>query len=79
MTVLRFAAKPVALSRDRDDLGVMQEAIQDGRGAGNVTDQFAPIFKRSIARHHSAAGLITPHDDLEEVLAASLRQQMISL
>jgi hypothetical protein len=28
-----------SFSRNRDDLGVVQEAIQDGRGAGNVADQ----------------------------------------
>ena len=41
-----LVAEPVAAAGDRDDLGVVQEAVEDGRGAGNVADQFAPIFQR---------------------------------
>jgi len=34
-----------------DDLGVMQEAVDDGSGGGHVTQQFAPFFQRAIAGH----------------------------
>ena len=37
-------AQTVALAGDGDDLGVMEEAIEDGGGAGDVADEFAPIL-----------------------------------
>ena len=35
----------IALAGDVDDLGMMQEAIEDGAGRGHVADQLAPILK----------------------------------
>ena len=33
----------VAAAGDGDDLGVMQEAVQDGCGAGHVADELATV------------------------------------
>ena len=67
----RFASKPVAAAGDFNHFGVLQEAVEDGGRARYVTDQFAPIFKRSVAGHHRAAQLMSAHDDLEQELAAA--------
>lgn len=51
---------------------MMEEAIENRRGAGDVAYQLAPIFQRAVAGHHRAAGLVAPHDDFQEILAAPL-------
>src|SRR5271166_1314675 len=63
-------AHAIALAGDVDDLGMMQEAIQDGAGRRHVTNQLAPILQGSIRGHHRALQLISAHDDLEEELPA---------
>lgn len=52
----------------------MQEPIQDGGGAGNIADQLAPVFLRTIAGHHRRPEFVPAHDDLEQVLTGSLWQ-----
>jgi hypothetical protein len=57
-----------------DDLGVVKEAVEDGRGAGHIAQELAPLFERSVTGHDRASGLVAAHDDLEQVLAAPLGQ-----
>jgi len=59
-----------ALALEGDDLGVVEEPVEDGGGAWHVADELAPIFEWSVAGHDGASGLVSPHDDLEEVFAA---------
>jgi len=42
----------------REDLGVVQEAVEDGRSAGDVAQEFASVFQRAVAGHHGGAGLV---------------------
>src|ERR1700691_4478568 len=60
----RLITQAVAFARDLNDLGMVQEAVEDRRGAGYVADQFAPIFQRSVAGHHGRTGFVATHDDL---------------
>ena len=59
----------VALAFDFDQIGVVQEAIQDGSGGGNIADEFALFFQGAVGGHQRRAQFVAAHDDLEEVLA----------
>jgi hypothetical protein len=65
----RGVLEPIALSSDGDGLGVMEEAVEDGAGGGNVLEQLAPVFERAVAGHDGGAGFVAAHDDFQEVLA----------
>lgn len=65
------ALEPVAFAFERNDFGLLEEAVEYGGGAWDVTDEFPPVFERSVAGHDGAAGLMSAHDDLEEVFAAA--------
>ena len=43
-----LATQAIALAGELENLGVFQQAVQDRRGGGDVSDEFPPIFKRSI-------------------------------
>ena len=59
----------ITLAGDLDDLGVVQEAVEDrGRGR-DVSDELAPVFQGAVAGHHGAAGFVAVEDDLEQVFA----------
>jgi hypothetical protein len=62
----------VASALEGDDFGVVEEAVEDGCGAGHVAEELAPIFEGAVAGHDGASGLVASHDDLEEVFAAAL-------
>lgn len=38
--------EPIAFAGDLDDLGVVQEAVEDGGRGRDVPDEFAPVFQR---------------------------------
>ena len=40
--------KPVASAGNGNYLGVMKEPVQDRRGRRNITEQFSPVFQRSV-------------------------------
>jgi hypothetical protein len=64
--------EPIASTFEGDDLGVVEEPIEDGGGAWHIADELAPIFERSVTGHDGASGLVASHDDLEEVFSAVL-------
>ena len=64
---------PVALTCHRDDLGVVQEAVQDSGGRWYVSEQLAAILQRSIGRHNGGTSFITTHHNPKQKLAASFR------
>jgi len=45
-------AKAVASASQGQDGGVVQEAVEDGSGAGHIAQELAPIFERSIGGHY---------------------------
>ena len=59
-----------AASGDLNHFCALQKSIQNGRRRRHVSDQFAPVLKRSVRRHHCAAKFVASHDDLEQKLAA---------
>ena len=76
MCIGLLPSESVAATGDLDEFGILQEAIQNGRCGRNVSDQFAPVFQRSVTGHHGAAEFVATHDDLEEKLAALFRQML---
>lgn len=60
----------VAFAGNLDDLGVMEEAVEDGGSGGDVSKEFAPLFDGAVGGHKSGAHFVTAHDDLEEVFSA---------
>ncbi len=43
--------EPVAFPFDFDDLGVVDEPIEDGGGGGNVADEFIPLLDGAVGGH----------------------------
>ncbi len=66
--------EPVTSAGDGDGLGVVQEAVQDGRGAGHIAQELAPFFDGSVAGHDRRAVFITAHDDFQQVFGAVFGQ-----
>ena len=66
--------QPVAAAGDGDDLGMMQEPVEDGGGGRHIADQLAPVLQRPIGGHHRGFGFVPPHDDLKQVFAGALGQ-----
>lgn len=53
---------------------MLEEAVESSGGTGHVAEQFAPLFQRPAARHHRRTHLVSPQDDLEEILTRALGQ-----
>jgi hypothetical protein len=68
-----FVAEAVALAGDLDDLGMLQEAIQDRSRGGHIANEFAPVLQGSVRGHHRAFDFVATEDDLEQAFSASLR------
>ena len=48
---------------------MVQEAVEDSCGCGDIADEFTPILNGSVGCHHGGFGFVSTHDDLEEVFA----------
>ena len=64
----------IASALDGDDAGVVEEAVEDGAGGGDIAQEFAPFFERAVAGHEGGAVFVTAEDDLHEVLGGVLWQ-----
>ena len=56
----------MAAAFDGDDLGVVQEAVEDGSGGGQVSEEFSPSFYRAVGRHEGGAQAVAPDDDFQQ-------------
>ena len=45
---MALVTQAITLARDLDDLRMVQEPVEDRRGAGHVADQLAPIQERAV-------------------------------
>jgi hypothetical protein len=59
-------AEPIALPLDGDHVGVMDDPIDEGGGAGRVGEHGGPVCKGEVGGEHEALLLVAPADDLEE-------------
>jgi hypothetical protein len=53
----------VALTLERDDVGVSQEPIQDGGSRRDVAKELAPVFGEAIGRDDDRATFVATDDD----------------
>ena len=60
----------VAAPVDRDNLGVMEQAVEYRAGGGHIAEQLAPFFDGSVGSHHGGTVFVATHDDLQEDFAA---------
>ena len=60
----------IAAPVDRDNLGVMKQAVEYRAGGGYIAEQFAPFFDGSVGSHHGGTVFVATHDDLQEDFAA---------
>lgn len=74
----RSVFESVALAGDSDDLGVVQESVEDGPGGRNVLKQFAPVFEGTVAGHDGGAGFVAAHYDFQQILSGMLGQLLQS-
>ena len=59
-------AQAIAPAFHLDDLGVVEKAIQDGRGGRNIVEEFPAFFDGPIGGHQGGTVFIAAHDDLQE-------------
>ena len=64
----------VAFALDFEDVGVVEKAVENGGGGGDVADEFTPFFEGAIGGHERGEELVAAHDDLEEVFAGFGRE-----
>ena len=57
------------MALDLDDMGVVDEAIQDGCGRGDIAYEFPPFFQGAVGGHERGLRFVAAHDDLKEIFA----------
>src|SRR5262249_9644934 len=75
-----FLAQPVAVAADRDDVAVMEEAVEDSGRHHGIAEHGSPLADRAIAGDQHAAALVAPRDQLkEEMRRIGLERQIAEL
>src|SRR5947209_3062619 len=59
-------AASIALALDGEDLGVMDDAIDERGGRGSVGEDRRPLAERQVGGEHEALALVAAADDLKE-------------
>ena len=58
--------KPIAVASDVDDVTVMHEAIDEGRGHDIIAEDLAPLLEAFVAREDRGRVFVPPRHELEE-------------
>ena len=61
-------------SVDRDQLGVMERAIEDGAGGRHIAQKFAPLFDGPVGGRHGGSVFISAHNDFQKDFTAFSRK-----
>ena len=61
-----FFAQPIALAFDGNDVAVVEQPVQDGRGQDVVAEHLAPVPHRLVAGEDDAAPLVAAVHQLEQ-------------
>ena len=56
------------------DMGVVEEAIQEGSDGRGVAEELSPVLDGPIRSDQSGGPFVAPHDDLQQILARGGRQ-----
>ena len=62
----------VGFALDGDDLGVVDEAVDQGDDAGGVGEDLAPLGKGAVGGDEGGLGLVAARDDLEEQVGVAV-------
>ena len=61
----------VAGAGDSDDVGAVEESVEDGAGCGDVAEELAPFFNGAVGGHEGGSVFVSAHDDFQEDFAAA--------
>ena len=61
----------VAGAGDGDDVGAVEESVEDGAGCGDVAEELAPFFDGAVGGHEGGSVFVSAHDDFYEDFAAA--------
>lgn len=61
-------AQAIALDGHLDDLGVREEAIQNGCRRGHVAEEDTPVLGGPVRGNDRGRGFVTPDEDFEQIL-----------
>ena len=57
---------------------MMEQAIKDGAGSGNIAQEFTPFFDGTIGGHHGGSVFVAAHNEFQEDFPTFLRQDFKS-
>jgi hypothetical protein len=57
-----------------EDVGVMQEPIEERRDRGGVSEELPPVIDRPVGGQQRRRAFVAPHDQLEEVFGGGVRE-----
>ena len=76
---LDLTLRAIALAFDAHGLGVMQQAVEQGRGENSVVVEDAgPLLIDAVRSDQSGTALIAMADDLEQAIGAELVDREIA-
>jgi hypothetical protein len=61
----------VAGAGNGDDIGAVEESVEDGAGCGDVAEELAPFFDGAVGGHDGGAVFVSAHYDFQEDFAAA--------
>ncbi len=67
-------AQPIASTGDLNNFGVVEKAVENGRGGGRVVEELAPFFDGPVGGHQGGAVFVSAQDDLQEDFSGFGRQ-----
>ncbi len=66
----------VAPSLQSDDLGMVEEAIEDSPGCRGISQHLAPVFQGAVGGHDNRALLVSAYHNFEQVFRRRGRQPL---
>ena len=72
--LLALEAGAPAARAAREDVGVVEQAIEHRGDGGGVAEQLAPVLDGAVRGDERRGALVAAHDDLEEVLGRRWRE-----
>lgn len=61
----------VAWAGDGDDVGAVEESVEDGACGRDVAEELAPFFDGAVGGHDGGAVFVSAHDDFQEDFTAA--------
>src|ERR1051326_4086498 len=78
VALLLGLTEPIALALDGDDVGVVDDAVDERGGAGRVGEDRGPVVEGEIRGEHKALLLVAPAHHLEEQIGVAVIEGEVS-